>query len=88
VPVCTTAKKEIKKLSIARHLLVILISGSFALGLFIGAGMGLFRPHLTIKNEGMPESMDGSFKYMHESREAKDAQGHLASKALKPFQCS
>ena len=80
--------KKIKKFSIARHLPVILISGSFALGLFIGAGMGLFRPHLTIKNESMPESMDGSFKYMHESREAKDAQGHLASKALKPFHCS
>lgn len=88
MPIGMTAKKEIKKLPIAKHLLVILISGSFALGLFIGAGMWLFTPHLTIKNESMPESRDGTFKYMRESREAKDAQGHLASKALKPFQCS
>ncbi len=64
---------------------MILISGSFALGIFIGAGMGLFTPLLTINNEGMPESRDGTFKYMRESREAKVAQGHLASKALKPF---
>ena len=65
-----------------------LISGSFALGIFVGVGMGLFTPLLTIKNEDMPENRDGTFKYMRDSMEAKDAQGHLASTELKPFQCS
>jgi len=81
-----TEKKEIKKVSIARPLLLTLIAGSFALGIFIGAGMGLFTPLSTVKSEGVSDGREGTFKFIRESMDAKDAQGRPAGKELKPFQ--
>jgi hypothetical protein len=84
VPINMTDK--IKKVAIARPLLLILIGGSFSLGIFMGAGMGVFTPLSTIKSESVPEGREGAFKYIRESMDAKDAQGRLTNKELKPFQ--
>ncbi len=81
-----TENKEVKTISIARPLLLTLVIGAFALGIFIGAGSGLFSPVSTSKSDGVPESGDGTFKYLRTSMEAKNAKGQPVSKELKPFQ--
>jgi hypothetical protein len=56
--------------------------------MIIGAGIGLFTPLSTVKSDGLPEGGQGTFKYLRQSMDAKDAQGQQASKQLKPFQYS
>ena len=81
-----TEKRKINKVSIARPLLLILIAGSFAIGIFIGAGMGLFSPLPTVKSKSVSDGGEGNFQFIRKSMNVKDAQGQLASKELKPFQ--
>ncbi len=81
-----TEKKERKMVSIARPLLLTLITGSFALGIFIGAGMGLFTPLSTVKGERASEGREETFAFIRESKDTKEAQGLPASSELKPFQ--
>lgn len=86
VTIGMTENKEMKKVSIARSLLLTLLTGAFALGIFIGAGMGLFTPFSTSKSEDAPERGEGTFKFIRASMEVKDAKGQPVSKELKPFQ--
>jgi beta-lactamase class A len=79
-------EKNGKKVLITRPLLLTLIAGTFALGIFIGAGMGLFAPLPTVKSEGVPEGREGTFTFIRKSMDTKDDQGHPASNELKPFQ--
>jgi beta-lactamase class A len=82
-----TGKKEIKRMSINRSLLMVLLAASFAIGIFIGAGMRMFSPFSTVKNDVAPEGRsEGTFRYIRESLDAKDAPGQTVSKELKPFQ--
>jgi beta-lactamase class A len=82
-----TEKKEIKKMSITRSLLMVLLAASLAIGIFIGAGMRMFSPFSTVKNDAAPEGRrEGTFRYIRESLDAKDAPGQTVSKELKPFQ--
>jgi beta-lactamase class A len=87
VPMSMTEKKEIKKIAIARSLLALLLAASFATGVFIGAGMRLFAPFSTAKNDVAPEvRREGAFRFIRESLDVKDAPGQMVSKELKPFQ--
>ena len=79
-------KKEIKKVLIARTLLLSLIAGAFALGIFIGAGMGLFTPLSTVKSESMSGGGEGTFKFIRDSMDTKDTQGRLTGKDVKPVE--
>ena len=81
-----TEKKERRMVTLARPLLLTLITGSFALGIFIGAGMGLFAPPPTVKGERAPQDREETFTFIRESKDTKEAKGQLASSELKPFQ--
>jgi beta-lactamase class A len=76
----------VKKVLIAKPLLLVLIAGSFALGIFIGTGMGLFAPLSTIKSSSVSDEEEGNFKFIRQSMGTKDVQDRLASRELKPFQ--
>jgi beta-lactamase class A len=78
---------EKKKIRITRSLLLTLVFGAFALGIFIGAGtLGLFTPLQADKGEGILESREGEFKFIRASQEpGKKPGGRLSSKELKPF---
>jgi hypothetical protein len=52
----------------------------------MGASRGPFTPLSTFKSDGLPEGREETFKYIHEAIDAKDVQGRLANKKLKPFQ--
>jgi beta-lactamase class A len=78
--------EEKKKIRISRSLLLTLVSGAFALGIFIGAGTwGLFTPLQTEKGDGFAESREGEFKFIRASLESNKTEGPHSSKELKPF---
>jgi beta-lactamase class A len=78
--------EEKKKVRISRSLLLTLVSGAFALGVFIGAGtLGLFTPLQAEKGEGFAENREGEFKFIRASLESNKAVGPHSSKELKPF---
>jgi len=68
-------------------LLAVLLAASFALGIFIGAGMRLFAPFSMVKNDVATEGgQEGTFRFIRESLDAKDSPGRMVNKELKPFQ--
>ncbi len=79
--------EEKKKVRISRSVLLTLVFGAFALGIFIGAGtLGLFTPLQAEKGEGLVENRDEEFKFIRASHEPiKTPEGRLSSKELKPF---
>ncbi len=77
--------EENKKIRISRSLLVTLLGGAFALGIFIGAGMGVFTPLQAGKGEPFSESREGEFKYLRASVEAKGPDARRTYRELKPF---
>ncbi len=76
--------KEEKKISISRPLLLTLLAGALALGIFIGAGMGMLAP-LPGRGEAAPESAEGTFKFIRASLETKNGGRNRKNKELKPF---
>lgn len=79
------SQKE-KKISISRSLLLTLLAGSLALGVFIGAGMGMFTPLSGGKGEASaPEGSEGTFKFIRASLESKNVGKSHPNKELKPF---
>ncbi len=79
--------EEKKKIRISRSLLLTLVFGAFALGIFIGAGtLGLFTPLQTDKGEGSIENREGEFKFIRASQDpGKKPEGRPANRELKPF---
>jgi beta-lactamase class A len=77
--------KEDKKISIGRPLLLTLLAGALALGIFIGAGMGMLAPLLGGRGEAAPESAEGTFKFIRASLESKNVERNQKNKELKPF---
>jgi beta-lactamase class A len=77
---------EQKKVTINQALLLTLLAGAFALGIFFGAATGMFTPVPAGKGEATPERTDGAFKFIQASLEAKNPRGNRPNRELKPFQ--
>jgi beta-lactamase class A len=77
---------EKQKISITRPLLLTLLAGVFALGIFVGAAMNLFTP-LPESKGGAAGSREG-FRFIRTSPEGKSAAGDRLKKDMKPFQDS
>ncbi len=77
--------KEEKKILISRPLLLTLVAGALALGIFVGAGMGMLAPLTGSRGEAAPESAEGTFKFIRASLESKNAERKQKNKELKPF---
>jgi len=75
-----------KKIRVSRSLFLTLISGAFALGIFIGAGtLGLFTPMQPDKGEGAAAAREGEFKFIRTAPIVKGPDGRALHKELKPF---
>jgi beta-lactamase class A len=75
---------EKQKISVTRPLLLTLLAGVFALGIFVGAAMNLFTPLPETKG-GAAGSREG-FRFIRTSQEGKSTAGDRLKKELKPFQ--
>lgn len=73
-------------IAINRHLLLTLLAVAFALGVFVGAGMGLFTSSPAGKGDAAPESKEGIFRFIRASVGSNSSGKNLATKELKPFQ--
>jgi beta-lactamase class A len=79
--------EEKNKITINRSLMLTLVAGAFALGIFIGAATGLFSPLPSLQGESLPEGPEGTFRFIRVSVEAKHAGEKLmTNRELKPFQ--
>ncbi|HSB32188.1 MAG TPA: serine hydrolase [Candidatus Sulfobium mesophilum] len=81
-----TNRSDSKKIWIDRSLLLSLVAGAFALGIFAGSGVGMFTSSLADKGEVVRESREGTFRFIRAFVESNaPGKDHLASE-LKPFQ--
>ena len=79
--------EEKNKITINRSLLLTLVAGAFALGIFIGAATGLFSPLPPLQGESLQDEPEGTFRFIRASVEAKHAGERLmTNRELKPFQ--
>ena len=79
--------EEKNKITINRSLMLTLVAGAFALGIFIGAATGLFSPLPTLQGESFPEGPEETFRFIRASVEAKRAgEKVMTNRELKPFQ--
>lgn len=77
--------EEEKKISISRPLLLTLLGGALALGIFIGTGMGVLTPLAGGKGEVAPYGTEETFKFIRASLESKNAGRNRSNRELKPF---
>lgn len=79
--------EEKKKIRVSRSLLLTLVFGAFALGIFIGAGtLSLFAPMQADKGGSFVDSREEEFKFIRASQESKkQPEGRNTSRELKPF---
>ncbi len=84
----TNSKFEEKNnITINRSLLLTLVAGAFALGVFMGVATGLFSPFLPVQGQTSPEEPEGTFRFIRASVEAKHAgEKQMTTRELKPFQ--
>jgi len=80
----TTYERE--KVSINRPLLLTLLAAAFALGVFAGAGIGLFSSPTMGRGEAVPALADETFRFIRASVESKNHWMSLKARELKPFQ--
>ncbi len=76
--------RDEKKITISRAVLMTILAGTLAAGIFIGAGMGLLTPFSGTRGD-VPEGSEGTFKFIRASVESKTAGQRHASRELKPF---
>jgi beta-lactamase class A len=79
-------RDEEKIVSIRRTLLLPLLAVTFAFGVFVGAGLGVFTPPATNKGEAVPESPDGTFRFIRAFVDSNSTSKNVTTKELKPFQ--
>jgi beta-lactamase class A len=77
--------EEKKKISIGRHVLLTLLAGSFALGIFIGTTVNIFTPFPTGRGEAVSGRTEGTFRFIRASLDSKNPVGSPSNKELKPF---
>jgi len=80
-----TASHKEKLVSIKRPLLLTLLAASFALGVFVGSGMGLFSSPTVSRIETVPDQTEDSFRFIRASVESHNAGKIRTNKELKPF---
>ena len=74
------------KVSIKRSLLLILFAATFAFGVFVGAGMGVFTYSPASRGDAVPASTDGSFRFIRAFVDSNSTGKNRTTKELKPFQ--
>ena len=79
-------KYEGKRVSIKRPLLLTLLAAAFALGVFAGAGMGLFSSPTASRSEAVPALTEETFRFIRASVESNSSGINRKTKELKPFQ--
>ena len=80
------SQEKKKKIRVTRSFLLTLVFGTFALGIFIGAGtLNLFAPLQADKGGSLVDSREEEFKFIRASLESKKPEGRIASRELKPF---
>ena len=79
-------KTELKKITLARPLLLVLLAGALAIGIFIGAGMNMFSPLPSARTESVAGGREGEFRFIRASMESKAPAGKRTGGELKPFQ--
>jgi hypothetical protein len=78
---------EKNDITINRSLLLTLLAGAFALGVFMTVATGLFSPFLPGQGQAFPEETEGTFRFIRASVEAKHTgEKQLTTTELKPFQ--
>lgn len=79
-------REKTNKVTIARTLLLVLLAGTLALGVFIGAGMRIFAPLSAGRSDVLSEDREAEFRFIRASMGAKASEGKRSTKELKPFQ--
>jgi beta-lactamase class A len=74
-----------KIVSIKRPFLLTLVAASFALGVFVGAGMGVVSSPTVGRGEAVPEQTDATFRFIRASVESNSTGKFRTTKELKPF---
>ncbi len=74
-----------KMVSIKRPLLLTLLAASFALGVFVGAGMGVFSFSTVSRSDAVPEQTEDTFRFIRASVELNNTGKIHTTKELKPF---
>jgi beta-lactamase class A len=74
-----------KKITIKRPLLLTLLAASFALGVFVGAGMGIFSSPTVSRSEAGPGKTEDTFRFIRASAESNNSRKSHTTKELKPF---
>lgn len=80
-----TKTKKLKNISVNRSLLMIVIAGAFALGIFIGRGSWLFDTAGMTPSEALPRLLSEDFRYIRQSLQQETAPGGQKNRELKPF---
>lgn len=78
-------KNETRNISLNRSILLTLLFGSFAVGIFVGAGMGLFTSPSVVKSASAPETPEGMFKFIRAFAEPNSTGRNQSTRELKPF---
>jgi beta-lactamase class A len=74
------------KISINRAFLLTLLAFAFALGVFTGSGMDMLTSSSADKIEAVPESGEGTFRFIRASTTSFSSGNNRTTKELKPFQ--
>jgi beta-lactamase class A len=77
---------ESKKTSFQWPLLLTLLAATFAFGVFVGSGVGIFTTSAPGKGETVRENDEGTFRFIRSSLESSGKIKHQMAKELKPFQ--
>lgn len=78
-------KLEVRKLLMSQPLLLTLLGFSFAVGVFVGAGMGIFTSS-SGKGDSFPETDEGTFRFIRTSAPTRGPGANRSINELKPFQ--
>jgi beta-lactamase class A len=73
------------KVTITRPLLLTLLAATFALGVFVGSGLGVCTFPTSSKDETVPWYTDGTFRFIRASVESNNTGKNHTTKELKPF---
>jgi beta-lactamase class A len=79
------SKKETRRMSINKPLLLTLLAFAFAFGVFVGTGMGIFTSSSS-KGDSVPDDTEGTFRFIRASAASNGSGKNQATKELKPFQ--
>jgi beta-lactamase class A len=81
-----TNRGQTKKIWIDRSLLIYLVVGAFALGVFAGSGISIFTSYSADKDEVIKESTEGTFRFIRSFAESNALGKNHPTRELKPFQ--